>query len=192
MSSVVLRCPNCGTTRAASGECEACHEAQVRYYCTNHTPGRWLDTPSCLQCGARFGEPMGVPVRPAPAAPKRMPTPSPRAAPRPPPPPAGRPMAGEDSSRGSGRLPPAEYEEIDMRDEYAPRGVSLHDLLRAVTRARRVPPDAVSDRETVPPSKLRLGGCLGRFVLIVVLLFFALTGGLFMLGGSLFRLFFPF
>ena len=43
MSGVVLRCPSCGTTRAAPGECDACHEAQVRYYCTNHTPGRWLE-----------------------------------------------------------------------------------------------------------------------------------------------------
>ena len=43
MSGVVLRCPSCGTTTAASGECEACREAQVRYYCTNHTPGRWLE-----------------------------------------------------------------------------------------------------------------------------------------------------
>ena len=101
-------------------------------------------------------------------------------------------MAGEDSSRGSGSLPPAEYEEVDVRDEYAPRGVSLHDLLRAAARARRVPPDAMSDRETVPPFQLRLGGCLGRFILIIFVLFLALTAGLSILGGSLLRLFLPY
>jgi hypothetical protein len=44
MSGVMLRCPSYGSTKATSGECEACHEAQVRYYCSNHTPERWLDT----------------------------------------------------------------------------------------------------------------------------------------------------
>ncbi len=47
MSAVVLRCPNCGTTQLAAGECDACHEADVRYWCANHTPGRWLDGPAC-------------------------------------------------------------------------------------------------------------------------------------------------
>jgi tetratricopeptide (TPR) repeat protein len=53
MSAVVLRCPNCGTTQAVGGECEACHEADVRWYCPNHTPGRWLDTPTCAECAVR-------------------------------------------------------------------------------------------------------------------------------------------
>ena len=44
MSGVVLRCPQCGTVQRDSGECEACHEADVRYFCTNHTPGQWLVT----------------------------------------------------------------------------------------------------------------------------------------------------
>ena len=37
MSAVVLRCSNCGTTQSVRGECEACHEAEVGYYCTNHS-----------------------------------------------------------------------------------------------------------------------------------------------------------
>ena len=78
MSGVVLRCPSCGTTTAASGECEACHEAQVRYYCTNHTPGRWLDSRSCPQCGSQFGVPDPPPVVHSP--PRRPP-----ASPAPPP-----------------------------------------------------------------------------------------------------------
>jgi hypothetical protein len=53
MSDVVLRCPNCGTTQESPGECDACHEASVRYFCPNHSPGRWLDGPVCAECGAR-------------------------------------------------------------------------------------------------------------------------------------------
>lgn len=56
MSAPVLRCPNCGTTQRAAGECEACHEAQVRWYCPNHTPGLWLDSAVCPECGARAGQ----------------------------------------------------------------------------------------------------------------------------------------
>ena len=52
MSVVVQRCPNCGTTQARPGECEACHDADVRWFCPNHAPGRWLDAPSCAACGA--------------------------------------------------------------------------------------------------------------------------------------------
>jgi len=50
--SVVLRCPNCGTTQAASGACQACNEAQVRYFCTNHSPGLWLEGSTCPSCAA--------------------------------------------------------------------------------------------------------------------------------------------
>ena len=53
MSDALLRCPNCGTTQATGGECEACHEADVRWYCPNHSPGRWLDTPTCAECAVR-------------------------------------------------------------------------------------------------------------------------------------------
>ena len=67
--SVVLRCPNCGTTQATSGECEACHEAQVRYFCTNHEPGIWLTGPTCPQCAARVAPRPPAPIpRPRPPA----------------------------------------------------------------------------------------------------------------------------
>ena len=68
MSAVVLRCSNCGTTQSVGGECEACHEAQVRYYCTNHSPGRWLEGQVCSQCGAVYGrsEPTLRPSKPIP------------------------------------------------------------------------------------------------------------------------------
>src|SRR3954470_6767895 len=93
--SVVLRCPNCGTTRATPGECEACHEAQVRYFCTTHSPGLWLAGPTCPTCGATFGAAPAPPrsVRPARPAPERAPehrrvatgAPAPTAAPASPP-----------------------------------------------------------------------------------------------------------
>ena len=69
MNGVALRCPHCGTTQSGSGECGACHEATVQYFCANHSPGRWLDGPSCTLCGARFGE-----ARPAPRVPPTRPS----------------------------------------------------------------------------------------------------------------------
>ena len=68
--TVVLRCPNCGTTQATAGECEACHEAQVRYFCTNHDPGIWLTGPTCAKCAARAVA--------GPATATRSPSPPPR------------------------------------------------------------------------------------------------------------------
>jgi hypothetical protein len=199
MTGIMLRCPNCGTTRVTLGECEACHEAQVRYYCTNHTPGHWLDSSSCPQCGAVFGESMDNPARPAPArrpgrpapaAPRRTTTSFPGVAPGPLPTPAGRSTAGESSSGAPERLPPPDYEEAADRSAYSSRGPSLQDLLRAAATARR--PDAMSDREAAPRVQPSLGGCLGRFILIMVFLFLALIGGLSLLGSSLLRLFFPY
>jgi hypothetical protein len=75
--SVVLRCPHCGTTQGAPGECHACSEADVRYFCRNHDPGRWLDAPTCPACGARFGE--RPPPQPPGAPQTRRPMPRPDA-----------------------------------------------------------------------------------------------------------------
>ena len=61
--SVVLRCRSCGTIQATPGECDACHEAQVGYFCTNHEPGVWLTGPTCPQCERRV-----MPVAPPPPA----------------------------------------------------------------------------------------------------------------------------
>lgn len=94
MSGVTLRCPNCGTTQSGTGECDACHEAAVRYFCAYHNPGRWLDGPACPNCGARFGE-----VRPAPrvtSAPPSAPPPG-RVAPPTPGPGSGSPRIGTAS-----------------------------------------------------------------------------------------------
>ncbi len=99
---VVIRCPHCGTTQRALGECDACHEAETRYFCTNHTPGQWLDGPACPACGARHGaRPRGEPLPPRPpsatgyaggrAGAPRASAPPPRAPADPPRPPRRRP-----------------------------------------------------------------------------------------------------
>ena len=90
MSDVLIRCPNCGTTQAALGECDACREAQVRYFCTNHDPGRWLDGPACPACGARYGMERGA-GRPG------LPGRSGRPAAQPEPPPSWRPPRGRNA-----------------------------------------------------------------------------------------------
>ena len=82
MSGVVIRCPNCGTSQSSLGECEACHEADTRYFCANHEPGRWLDGPMCAGCGARYGM---KPVS-SRAAPRERSQPPPGALPLPAPP----------------------------------------------------------------------------------------------------------
>lgn len=185
MSHVVLRCPNCGTTRPTPGECEACHESQVRYYCTNHAPGRWLDTPACSQCGARFGEAQRPAVAPV-ATPSRIPTAAPRLRPVP----AERPRTDALPRDVRERAPTETEETIDprkARGERAARVTGWEELRRAAASARRrLPADAEAGFKA--PGR-RPGGCLLRFMLIVVFLFFMLASGLFVFGASLVQMF---
>ena len=193
MSAVVLRCPNCGTTRATPGECEACHDAEVRYYCPNHSPGRWLDGPACGACGARFGV---EPPRPAP-----RPTPGP-AAPRPAPPRSERARPTRPAPTASRTEPPP------------PRAARPEDLLDELLRGARggssggwgggVPagwtPDASAPSPSgpaggwLPPRRERgarrggpsVVGCLVRLVVTLVLLAVLAVAALVALaGGSL-------
>jgi predicted RNA-binding Zn-ribbon protein involved in translation (DUF1610 family) len=170
MSSVVLRCPNCGTTQAAPGECDACHEAQVRYFCTNHDPGQWLASPKCPQCGAQFGlaDPMRRAASPPPRPPVQRerqrglapPAPAPRPVPVPAPAPAPAPKRKFNPwgpiSRDSKRA---------ERDVLAGR---LRDMLATASRRRRGT-DIVSYDEA-PPMPAARTGCLGRALLLTVLL----------------------
>ncbi len=195
MSGVVLRCPNCGTTKAGPGECDACHEAQVRYFCTNHTPGRWLDAPACRDCGARFGEaapppvPSVSPSRPAPA--RTPPTPP---ATTPPPRPASTSWVRKAAGPwGRGKRPSYPEEGVDRREESA----AAHDALRArlpelISRAasgirRRssgAPPASGS-----PAARPALGGCAGRLLFLMLFLLMAFFAMSLLLGGSLLQLF---
>jgi hypothetical protein len=169
MTGVVLRCPNCGTTKAGPGECEACHDADVRYFCTNHMPGHWLDSAHCPECGARFGEhtpPMSNPSEPPPERP----------APRPEPwtPDRVTPMSGKAFPRRREPGEPALPERIPA---------SLPELLRrARLRTRPVETMEGPDPATVG---LALGGCFARGIVMVIVLLMLMFFSLFFLGGSM-------
>jgi hypothetical protein len=171
MSGVILRCPNCGTGRATPGQCEACHEAQARYFCTNHTPGLWLDGKACGRCGARFGQaaPPPAPVPP----PARAPSPRPAAG-RPAPP---RRPAEEDWGRGA--------------EPVRPREVTLEEILAAAAaraRAARPPPRTGMEADPAAATR-RVGGCLVRAMFLLFLFVLMMFGGIFMFAGSMFRVF---
>jgi hypothetical protein len=171
MSGVVLRCSNCGTTQSTLGECEACHERQVGYYCTNHKPGRWLDGPVCSQCHAVYGR--DEPPPPAPSQPAKPP---------PPPPPASRrgkietrrpPRRESPRDRRDPwvrRTPPTPSDEGDYASEEAlarERMIEmLNELLRRGHLGRRPPVDL--DIPSGPPAQHIQGGCL-RFALLALL-----------------------
>ena len=186
MTGVVLRCPNCGTTKAAPGECDACHEAQVRYYCTNHKPGLWLDATECSQCGAKFGDLVRAPARPVPPPPSAPKTtikpPAPTRSDSPPlPPKAG---ATPWSRRERGRSPTPE--EVETGDERASgsdiRTARMLEILRAASRVGRISRGATYTTPEAPPVGVALGGCLMRFVILAIFLVIMLS----LVGGALF------
>jgi rubredoxin len=191
MTGVLLRCPNCGTTKSSFGECEACHEAQVRYYCTNHTPGQWLDAPRCNLCGAVFGRASPAPSpMPAPRS-ERRPTagaPAPaRPLPRTPRPdiPRTRPRDEADFDGAAAGRPDA----VEPSESTRSGGVllpGLEEMLRAAAR-RRVPREPVPDREALPAR--RGMGCLMRLFLMALFFLLSLVAGVFVTAGSLFQMF---
>lgn len=189
--SVVLRCPNCGTTKTTPGQCEACHEAQVRYFCTSHTPGRWLDAGTCPTCGARFGaatrpaapptpSTLPRPTAPARAQPRsRTPESSPDRSPAPSRPERLRAAAGFSSSRE--RLHPVDDEEFAA----GPPPMALwQKLIGAAIRARYMPTRARPSVAGLPIAR-SAGGCLKRLLLLGLLVFFALLIALFLFGRAL-------
>ena len=181
MSGVVWRCPKCGTTQSHSGECEACYDGQVRYFCSEHTPGLWLDEPICKECGAKFGETLRRP----PA--RRPPAPPPPAAPPPPKtrrPEVRRPMPRDAEPRLTGPRGGPD-------PEVTPTKPSLEDLLARMFSARRGHTGYEESRwgEPEPEVRLRrsvLGGCLLRILLFALVLLALAVGGTFLLfGGAL-------
>lgn len=191
MTGVFLRCPNCGTTKSSLGECEACHEAQVRYYCTNHTPGLWLESPKCNQCGAVFGKVSALPSPPLSSREQRTPTPARPVSPRVP---STKPSPGSLKARPSeeagSRLPTRVRPDTDDSFETRADGSfsrlpDLEVLLRAAAR-RRSPSDSTPERETLP---VRQGmGCMLRLVLMVVFFILSLIAILFVAAGSFFHM----
>ena len=187
--SVVLRCPSCGTTQGHGGECEACFEGQVRYFCTNHEEGIWLDDPVCSRCGSRFGDAPRKPVtRPAtrpspPATPPDFRAPGSRRAP-------DRRSAselGEGFTRGR-------EEDAREHDAVPPRRASLEDLLedfRSGGAAARAGERARYERglPLPEPSARRVGvpivGCLIRLIGLGLFLIIAIIFLIFLLFGGL-------
>lgn len=190
MTGVILRCPNCGTSKTTPGECEACHEAQVRYYCTNHKPGRWLDASVCPECGAKFGDPARPAARPvAPTTPPR-----PRAAdvtaapPRTDPPPApprtsATPWGRRERERSPGPDLGTGDESASVRDV---RTARMLEILRAAARAGRMSRGGTYTTPEAPPVGAALGGCLMRFVILAMFLLIGFFVMVSLVGGSLF------
>ena len=163
MSGVVLRCPNCGTIQPAEGQCDACHEAAVRFFCTNHTPGRWLDGVACLRCGARFGDP--APINPAP---------TPSAAPRVAPPEVGVPPTRPPAEpEDSGLWGPGRPAELESGGPGRTGADPFRILLSAMMSAARVRSAAAERPDYEGPLRVRPrdGCCLGRLLVLALLLF---------------------
>jgi len=183
--SVVLRCPNCGTTQAAPGECEACTAAEVRYYCTNHPLGLWLDTPTCPQCGDAPG---GVPRRRASVSPLRPTAVAARPAPR-------SDAPARPASRPASRPPRAklEYEESDAEAATAgveiPAGVAPWQRILELALRSRSPALHRSERPTIIT---RPGGCIRRFLLIGIVAMLGLAAAAFFFIRSLVHLLQPY
>jgi hypothetical protein len=182
MNGVVLRCPTCGTTQGHPGECDACTEGDVRYFCGNHTPGLWLDAPVCGECGARFGETPGSRSAPAP---RPLPTPRVRKA-RPADVAAPRPDAVEPRPAVRKRVPPAAEPE--------PRSAtpSLRETLDRLSEDSRwgsydtAEEAGLHDSPAAPPRMASyLLGCLFRLALLVFLLILLAAAGLLLLFGGL-------
>lgn len=166
--SVVQRCQNCGTTQATAGECKTCHEAQVRYYCTNHEPGIWLDGPECPQCAAR-----SMPAtRPSVA----KPTPALRA----------RPTVlipeGDAVGAGPARTSSVDEDSFDLRP---PRSALWEKLLGGALARRSTSLTAERD----PASGGDAGGWLKQLVirlaLIAVVLGVGLLAAIYLLARSM-------
>ncbi|WP_324808417.1 hypothetical protein SH584_02905 [Sphingomonas sp. LY29] len=146
--------------KSTEGQCEACHEAAVRYFCLNHKPGLWLEVSTCPQCGARFGDP--VPSRREEEKPVERPAVSP-------PPTRRTPRIARDTDSVAGPWSAGPTAE--------PRGTgSAHDpfriLIGAMTAAARARSERAARREygeTVPVRRGG-GGCVGRIFMLVLFL----------------------
>jgi hypothetical protein len=179
MSGVVLRCPNCGTVQGNPGKCDACHEASVRYFCTNHDPGRWLESSTCSECGQRFEE-----AGPAP----QIPTPRPdRTAVHPPAassvwtPAASPPRL----SKGAPARPDISIGRAAAARDALPR--RWPGLPRSTSGIHRAP-----DGPPAPVRSFALGGTfsvlLKRLLLLALVLMVVFFASIFLLGGPLLQL----
>jgi hypothetical protein len=187
VSGVILRCPQCGTTAASPGECGACHEAAVRYHCTNHAPGRWLASPTCPDCGAVFG------VAPrATAAPVQDRSSRVEAEPVDDPSPVTRRRPRRTSGPPSGMEPwgrRAEPPDDGVRDAHAEMAAAHRRLEELLGRGASRRDGAASGRADGPaPRVVGLGGCLVRLVVMLLLLFLLMFAAPLMFGLSMLQM----
>lgn len=181
MSGISLRCATCGTTQSRPGECEACFEGEVRYFCSNHNPGLWINEPVCRSCGAKFGdatrtEPQilsrSTPAVPAPET-RRAESRSPKSGggvgPRP-----ARPRRSPVGGEG--------LEEIPVRPTLA----DLLAVLAERTGARREREEVWTDPPAERASRgLPVMGCLVRLVVLIIVLIALVLAGLYGLLGNM-------
>ncbi len=173
---------HCGTTQSHTGECDSCLEGEVRYFCTNHSPGLWLDEPVCEGCGAKFGEAAARGPEPALGTAPTVPARETRL-------PESRPLKprGAEPPRTGLRKPPPRV--ADPED--APATPSLADLFAHLSEEperTRYKVEEVSWREPaaeITRKSLPVMGCIVRLVLFMLLLIAIGLGGLFLLmaGG---------
>jgi hypothetical protein len=181
MSGVVLRCPHCGTTQVTQGECQACHESSVRYFCSNHSPGHWLESPRCGSCGATFGE------RTASPSPKRK-TP---------------PLHSPARDTAARSMPPpstsAEGESAGPWKSETPRRTgrrfTIPTIKREYGRRAGLSEDFTDEARTdipleLPPPVVVFAGCLRMAVSIVLFFIFLFLILSFWIGGSLIHVFY--
>jgi hypothetical protein len=169
MSGVVIRCPNCGITQSTLGECEACHEATTRYFCSNHDPGLWLDAPLCPTCGARPGVAGTRPQR----------TPSGRTTP-----PRATPPQRRTPARGEMR-PREEAEDLETEPWRGPVH-SPRDPREVDARMGDAPDAWRIDPSVLLPTAVRVAslfGCLRRLVVLAIVLFVLAVLAFFALFG---------
>lgn len=165
MSGVILRCPNCGTAQSAEGQCSACHEVSVRYFCTNHTPGIWLESTSCPKCGANFGDPEPARTEPIPEPP---PSTEPPAFPRPSRPRVTRPTKSE----GIGPWYTDAPSDVESGRRRTMGPDSFRMLLATMAAAARARSERAHrlDHEEMVPARPQGGSCLGRLLMLALLL----------------------
>jgi hypothetical protein len=127
----------------------------VKYYCPNHSPGRWLDGPVCAECEAREGRE----AREAREAREKRATPPPRDVPK----------------RGSEWSPPrtrrVEVPRIEVRRVEVPRVGDSTDEWRGADPDVPRPAPPISWRVELPPGvrALPVGGCLKRLAMLILL-----------------------
>ncbi|MGI8673302.1 MAG: hypothetical protein ACR2LU_11935 [Luteitalea sp.] len=174
MSGVVLRCRTCGTTQDHPGECDACSEGPVAYFCGDHNPGLWLDEPVCGTCGARYGDARAKPAPPA----SRTSSSIPRSGTRRSSSTRATSSPARPASPGVRRIPTTATPPLPGRvtdPDEAPDTPSLADLLVDMAeegrRARGIPEEMPPWASTAPPrAAVPIFVCLFRLFLLLVLL----------------------